>query len=69
VGIASIAISGSKTFTKTTTCGSTLAAGATCTITVTFTPTALVAYSGSLNVTESAGAVHQVPLSGTGSNN
>jgi hypothetical protein len=68
VGIGSIAISGSNAFTKTTTCGSTLAAGATCTITVTFTPTSLVAYSGSLNVTESAGAVHQVTLSGTGSN-
>jgi hypothetical protein len=67
VGIGGIRISGSTTFTKTTTCGSTLAASATCTITVTFTPTSLVAYSGLLNVTESAGAVHQVPLSGAGS--
>jgi hypothetical protein len=68
VGIGSIGIIGSTTFTKTTTCGSTLAAAATCTISVTFTPTALVAYSATLNVTESAGAVHQVSLSGTGSN-
>ena len=68
VGISSIRIVGSSTFTKATTCGSTIAAAATCTITVTFTPTALVAYSATLNVTESAGAVHPVSLSGTGSN-
>jgi len=68
VGIGSIGITGSTTFTKTTTCGSTVAAGSMCTITVTFTPTALVAYSGSLNITESAGAVHKIGLSGTGSN-
>ena len=68
VGIGSIGVSGSNTFTKTTTCGSTLAAGATCTVTVTFNPTALVTYSGTLSVTESAGAVHKVTLSGTGSN-
>jgi len=69
VGLGSIGISGSTAFTKTKTCGSTLAAGAACTVTVTFTPTAFVAYSGTLSVTESAGAVHKVTLSGTGSNN
>src|SRR4029077_1947156 len=39
---------GSTTFTRTGTCGATLAIGATCTVSVTFRPTGLTTYSGSL---------------------
>jgi hypothetical protein len=66
VGISGISLSGSTAFAKTTTCGSTLAAGATCTVTVSFTATAYVTYTGTLSVNESSGASHKVSLSGTG---
>jgi len=45
----------------------TLAAGANCTISVTFTPTALGARAGTLTITDNAGgSPHTVPLTGTG---
>ena len=45
----------------------TLAAGANCTINVTFTPTALGARTGNLTITDTAaGSPHVVPLTGTG---
>jgi hypothetical protein len=48
-------------------CGSTLAAGASCTISVTFAPTAAGSRSGLLKVTDNAaGSPHTVGLSGTG---
>lgn len=40
VGIGSVTIAGDPSFTEKTTCGTSLAAGATCTISVTFQPTA-----------------------------
>jgi hypothetical protein len=53
-------------FAQTHTCGSTLAAGASCTISVTFTPTTL-APSATLNVsTNAAGSPQTVALSGIG---
>ena len=53
-------------FAQTHTCGSTLAAGASCTISVTFTPTTLVP-SATLNVsTNAAGSPQKVTLSGIG---
>ena len=53
-------------FAQTHTCGSTLAAGASCTISVTFTPTTL-APSATLNVsTNAAGSPQTVTLSGIG---
>jgi hypothetical protein len=64
VGISKIAISGSGTFTQTHTCGTVLAARASCSITVTFMPTVAGSFTGSLNVTESGGKIDQVPLSG-----
>jgi kumamolisin len=68
LNIASIVPSGDfalKTSTKP--CGSTLAAGKFCTITVTFTPTALGAFTGNITITDNAGNSPQtVPLSGTG---
>jgi PKD repeat protein/type 1 glutamine amidotransferase len=68
-GTAAVALSGVVTggdFTQTNTCGSSLAAGATCTVNVTFRPTASGARSGSLTVTPTTGSALTVPLSGTG---
>ena len=49
------------------TCGSTLAAGASCSLTATFTPTAAGARSASLVITDTAtGSPHSIPLSGSG---
>ena len=54
-------------FSKTTSCGTTLAAGATCSITVTFMPTALGARTGTLAVTSNAKtAIAPTALTGTG---
>ncbi len=64
-GIGKISVSGSKTLTQTNNCGMTLPAYGTCTVTVTFTPTVVGTFAGTLNVPESAGTVHKIPLSGT----
>ena len=64
-GIKLITKTGSTAFTFTKTCGTTLAAGASCTVDVTFIPTVVGSYSGILNVYESAGTIHKIPLSGT----
>ncbi len=52
-------------FAQTTTCGSTLAAGANCTLSVTFAPTAAGARSGSMTIV-SGGTSLASTLSGTG---
>ncbi len=63
-------ITASSNFGQTTTCGGTLAASASCTINVTFTPTATGALSGTLTVTDDSngtvGSTQTVALSGTG---
>ena len=65
LSITSIAHTGD--FSDTTTCGTTVVAGASCTITVTFTPTTVNARTGTLSVTDNAPASPQVvSLSGTG---
>jgi len=64
-GIGKISVSGSKTLTQTNNCGTTLPAYGTCTVTVTFTPTLVGTFTGTLNVPESAGTVHKIPISGT----
>jgi hypothetical protein len=69
LNITSIALSGANAgdFAKTTTCGSTLAASANCTISVTFTPSASGARAGSITITDSdASSPQTVSLSGTG---
>jgi hypothetical protein len=63
--IASIAPEGD--FAQTNTCGASIAAGATCTISVTFTPAAQGPRSGSLTLTDNAsGSPQVVSLSGIG---
>ena len=60
-------VSASGPFSETNTCGSSLAAGASCTASVKFTPTASGAASGSLSVAGNApGSPLTVALSGTG---
>jgi hypothetical protein len=54
-------------FSTTTTCGSTLAALASCTVSVTFTPSATGPRSATVLFSDDGGASPQVvPLSGTG---
>jgi hypothetical protein len=63
--ISSIAISGD--FAQTNTCGATLAASSSCTLSVTFTPTASGSRTGTLSITDNAsGSPQNVSLSGTG---
>ncbi len=63
--ISSIAVSGD--FSQTNTCGSSLAANSSCTISVTFTPTATGLRTGSITVTDNASpATQTASLSGTG---
>jgi trimeric autotransporter adhesin len=68
--ITTIAISGTNSgdFSKTaTTCGASLAAGARCTISVDFKPSASGARSAAVSITDNAsGSPQQVPLSGIG---
>ncbi len=60
-------ITSSGDFAQTSNCGSTVAAGANCTITVTFTPTTPNARTGTITITDDAPASpHTVSLSGTG---
>lgn len=69
-GNATLDISGivsSGDFAQTNTCGSNLALGADCNISVTFTPTAGGTRSGTVSVTDDAsGSPHRVTLTGTG---
>jgi hypothetical protein len=63
LSIASIAPSGD--YARTTTCGSTLAAGANCSINVTFTPTATGTRAGTITISSDAsGSPHSAVLSG-----
>ncbi len=69
MSITSISITGANAgdFARTTTCGATLAAGANCSIPVTFRPTATGARTATLSVSDSApGSPHTIPLTGTG---
>ncbi|WP_328324621.1 choice-of-anchor D domain-containing protein [Kribbella sp. NBC_00382] len=61
--VSSIAITGD--FAQTNNCGTSIAAGGSCTVNVTFSPTAAGGRSGNLTVT-AAGVTNTVPLSGTG---
>jgi hypothetical protein len=69
-GTAALTISGvsaSGDFAQTNTCGSSVAAGASCTIAVTFTPTAAGQRTGTLSIADSApNSPQTVGLTGTG---
>jgi uncharacterized repeat protein (TIGR03803 family) len=68
LSVAGITISGN--FAQTNNCGSSVAAGASCTVNVTFTPTAGGALTGTLTITDNnkntTGSTQTVSLSGTG---
>jgi len=70
VGSASLSISTIRTqgdFSQTNNCGSSLAGGGSCAVSVTFTPNAIGTRSGSLGVSDNAGGSPQkIMLSGTG---
>ena len=60
-------IASSGDFAETNTCGATLPASMSCTISATFTPTATGARNGTITITDDAnGSPHTVPLTGTG---
>ena len=61
--VSSIATSGA--FTQTNTCGSSIAANGSCTVSVTFSPTATGSATGSLTI-NAGGVTNTVSLSGTG---
>ncbi len=66
VTISSISVSGGD-FSSTTTCGASLAAGLSCTVSVVFKPTTAGTRTGSLSVADNAtGSPQQVSLTGTG---
>jgi hypothetical protein len=67
--ISSIAISGGNSgdFAQTNNCGGSVAAGATCTISVTFTPAGILVRSSTLVIQDNAsGSPQEVSLTGTG---
>jgi Bacterial Ig-like domain (group 3)/FG-GAP-like repeat/Abnormal spindle-like microcephaly-assoc'd, ASPM-SPD-2-Hydin len=68
LSITSIGITGTNSgdFGETNTCGSTVAGGANCTISVTFSPTAVGSRSAAVTITDNAGdSPESVPVSGT----
>jgi len=75
LNIASIVLGGTNPtdFTQTTTCGSTLASNASCTISATFTPASTTSYAATVTLTDNnnnvANSTQTVTLSGTGSTN
>jgi len=65
LAITSVAATGD--FTQTNNCGTSLAAGAKCTISVTFTPTAVGTRTGTVSIADNAsGSPQTIALSGTG---
>ena len=69
LSITSVSLTGTDAavYAKSTTCGASLAAGASCTVSVTFTPVAAGSTSASLSVaSNAAGSPATVALSGTG---
>jgi hypothetical protein len=63
----SIAGTNATSFTQTNTCGASVAAAASCTITVTFKPTATGALTASVNIADNAyGSLQTISLAGTG---
>jgi hypothetical protein len=62
-----VSITGDSSFTQTNACAATLAASATCAITVKFTPSSVGQLSATLNIADNAsGSPQKVSISGTG---
>jgi Glycosyl hydrolases family 39 len=61
-----LAIQTAAPFAQTNTCGTSLAAGATCSINVTFTPTLVQYYSGTLTISGAPGSPFNIPVVGNG---
>jgi len=56
-----------SSFTALNSCGTTVAAGANCTVTVTFSPTAVASYAATVSIADNAaGSPQTIPLTGTG---
>jgi formiminotetrahydrofolate cyclodeaminase len=71
MNISSLVLTGTNAsdFAQTNTCGSSVAAGNSCTISVTFTPTASGTRTASVSITDNAsGSPQSVSLTGTGNN-
>src|SRR6266702_1688502 len=69
LSITGISITGANTaqFAQTSNCGASLAAGASCVISITFTPSAVASYSAAISVADNAtGSPQSVPLTGAG---
>ncbi len=69
LAITSIAVAGTNAadFAQTNTCGSSLAAGANCTVSVTFAPGSAASFGATLTVTDNAaGSPQSITLTGTG---
>jgi hypothetical protein len=69
LSITSVTLSGANStdFSETNTCGSGIAMGATCSISVTFTPAAPGSRSASISIADNAnGSPQTISLSGTG---
>jgi uncharacterized repeat protein (TIGR01451 family) len=69
LNIGGITITGTNPtdFAQTNACGTTLAAGSSCSISVTFTPASATSFAASVSVTDNAtGSPHSVTLTGTG---
>jgi hypothetical protein len=67
LAISSIGLTGSSSFGQTNSCGASLAAGASCTITVSFTPSATGALAATISVVDNAtGSPQTVAITGTG---
>jgi hypothetical protein len=68
VALAITSIAASGDFTQTNTCGASLAPAGTCTISVTFIPTATGNRTGTVSIADNAaGSPQSIPLTGTGS--
>ena len=69
LSISGISISGANPsdFAQTNTCGSSLAAGASCTVSITFTPASAASFTASVSIADNAtGSPQTVTLNGTG---
>lgn len=65
-GISSIALTGAKAYRQTNNCLPSVAPGATCTVTVRFSPQQVTYYTGTLTIVDASGTVQTVSLTGSG---